>query len=253
MTTTPSPEPARAPGAEADPDAPAVPHSPAPHLDDRLRRGREEFVDAAYRVIDAEGPNPSMDAIAREAGTTKPRLYRHFTDKADLFRAVAQRLADDVYTVIRPDFDFFMRTPEQALRHAVTGFAEVITRHPNVFRFLAQSRMRPDGQSMALPMDVGRDLTDRIGKLASAILSAADADDTGVDFTSRAAVGAIVAVTDLWISSDGGPEPIGADEFVDRLTTLLWGLIDAFLRTKALELDPHEPLFVALARLHGAP
>src|SRR5262249_59142471 len=58
--------------------------------DHRARR-RREFVDAALRVLEARGPELLMDAVAAEAGVTKPVLYRYFHDKAALVDALAER------------------------------------------------------------------------------------------------------------------------------------------------------------------
>ncbi len=57
------------------------------HRDQR----RREFVDAALRVLDAEGPELLMDAVAAEAGVSKPVLYRYFSDKSALVDALAER------------------------------------------------------------------------------------------------------------------------------------------------------------------
>ncbi|KZF09869.1 MAG: TetR/AcrR family transcriptional regulator [Rhodococcus sp. (in: high G+C Gram-positive bacteria)] len=213
----------------------------------RRSRARDEFVDAAYRVIDSGGPNPSMNDIAREAGATKPRLYRQFADKADLYSAVAQRMADEVYTLAVSDFNFLLDAPVSALRHAITGYAEVVGRHPNVFRFLAQSRTTPEDSAAAPPLDIGRDIATRFSTVAETILKSVDADTTGIDYACRAAVGAVLAATDLWLDD----QELEAAEFVDQLSALVWGLLDAFLRRKEIDLDGDEPIFVALARLKG--
>ena len=39
---------------------------------------RETFVDAAISVVRRDGRGASMEAVAREAGVTKPILYRVF-------------------------------------------------------------------------------------------------------------------------------------------------------------------------------
>jgi len=48
-------------------------------------------VDAALRVLEAQGPDLPMDAVAAEAGVTKPVLYRYFQDKSALVGALAER------------------------------------------------------------------------------------------------------------------------------------------------------------------
>ena len=61
-------------------------------------------------------------------------------------------------------------------------------------------------------------------------------------------MGAVLAATDLWLDDD----ELGAEDYVDQLTDLVWGLLAAYLRRKQLELDGEEPIFVTLARLKGA-
>ena len=52
------------------------------------KKVRAEIVDAAFRAIDLHGPEVSVREIAEEAGTAKPKIYRHFADKSDLFQAI---------------------------------------------------------------------------------------------------------------------------------------------------------------------
>src|SRR5262249_17476551 len=61
-----------------------------PWTDHRARRGRE-FVDAALRALEVQGPDLPMEAVAAEAGVTKPVLYRYFQDKSALVDALGER------------------------------------------------------------------------------------------------------------------------------------------------------------------
>lgn len=212
----------------------------------RQTRAREEFVDAAIRVIDADGPNPSMNAIAREAGSTKPRLYRQFSDKSDLLSAIGERMADEVYQLAVADFNFLLDAPSSALRHALRGYSGVVEQHPNVFRVLAQPRSWTEDSSSAA-FDIGRDVARRFAGVATSVLTSIGLENDGVGFTSRAAVGAIVATTDLWLEEES--ENMDIDQFVDQLADLIGGLLRAFLERNGVEIDPEEPAFMILARL----
>ena len=46
-----------------------------------------------------------MNAIAAEAGITKPILYRHFGDKGGLYRALANRHTDALLASLRAALD----------------------------------------------------------------------------------------------------------------------------------------------------
>lgn len=51
---------------------------------------RRALVDAARRLLEAEGPSAlSLRAVAREAGVSPAAPYHHFKDKAELLEAVA--------------------------------------------------------------------------------------------------------------------------------------------------------------------
>ena len=55
---------------------------------------RERVLDAAERAIRREGAGVSIDAIAQEAGVTKPIVYARVGKRNELSDALAQRLAD---------------------------------------------------------------------------------------------------------------------------------------------------------------
>ncbi len=87
-------------------------HEPGVKVDARSERWREhrkkvrsEIVDAAFRAIDRLGPELSLREIAEEAGTAKPKIYRHFTDKSDLFQAIGERLRDMLWAAIFPSIN----------------------------------------------------------------------------------------------------------------------------------------------------
>jgi AcrR family transcriptional regulator len=66
---------------------------------------RKELLEAADRVVLRDGPGASMNAIAAEAGITKPILYRHFGDKDGLYRALAARHTDALLSALRAALD----------------------------------------------------------------------------------------------------------------------------------------------------
>src|SRR5437763_847242 len=69
--------------------------------DERRDARRAQLLDAAERVVEHRGSDASMAQIAAEAGITKPILYRHFGDKADLYRALAERLTGELLVELR--------------------------------------------------------------------------------------------------------------------------------------------------------
>src|ERR1700750_1777973 len=59
----------------------------------RREQRRAAMVQAAMDAVRNRGAGVSVAEIAAAAGITKPVLYRHFTDRADLQRAVGREAA----------------------------------------------------------------------------------------------------------------------------------------------------------------
>src|SRR5690242_4275847 len=102
-------------------------------VDDR----RGQLLAAADRVVQREGPAASMNVIAAEAGITKPILYRHFSDKGGLYRALADRhielLLERLRAALLTRGGLRART-----RATVEAYLASIEEQPQVYRFLLQ-------------------------------------------------------------------------------------------------------------------
>jgi AcrR family transcriptional regulator len=94
------------------------------------RRG--EFVAAALRVLDRQGPDLTMDAVAAEAGVTKPVLYRYFSDKTALVAALGEHgtgvLMARLLPAIAADLPALTR-----VRGAIAAYFEVLDELPNLY------------------------------------------------------------------------------------------------------------------------
>src|SRR5271170_1079983 len=132
-------------------DVVRIPRPPRPHpsvkpgvkVDARSERWRDhrkkvrgEIVEAAFRAIDRLGPDLSVREIAEEAGTAKPKIYRHFTDKSDLFQAIGERLRDMLWAAIFPSIDLSTDAAREIIRSSVEHYVDLVDQHPNVLRFL---------------------------------------------------------------------------------------------------------------------
>ena len=116
-------------------------------------RRRRELLEAADRVVLRDGPQASMNAIAAEAGITKPILYRHFGDKGGLYAALAKRHTDALLDALRAALDAPAERRERVEATLDTYLAAIEAR-PQVYRFL----MHPaeGGQPGDAGFDVGR-------------------------------------------------------------------------------------------------
>jgi AcrR family transcriptional regulator len=91
------------------------------------QRNVEKLVAAARQAFAAEGPNASLDDIARKAGVGSGTLYRHFPTRVSLLEAVyrdgVERLCEEGNRLVETDLP-----PDEALvswLHEFVGYAAV--------------------------------------------------------------------------------------------------------------------------------
>jgi AcrR family transcriptional regulator len=191
-------------------------------------RRRRELLEAADRVVLRDGPHASMNAIAAEAGITKPILYRHFGDKGGLYAALAQRHTDALLDSLRAALD----APAERRRRVeatLDTYLAAIEARPQVYRFL----MHPAEGGAAQGdqgFDVGKHsapLLRRMGEELAQVIE--ERLDLGPDGQRQARVwghgivGMMHAAGDWWL----GERPCTRQELVRDLADLLWGRLAA--------------------------
>ncbi|MGW2085149.1 TetR family transcriptional regulator [Streptomyces sp. NPDC001880] len=189
---------------------------------------RRELLEAADRVVLRDGPGASMNAIAAEAGITKPILYRHFGDKGGLYRALAKRHTDALLIALRAALD----APAERRRRVestLDTYLAAIEARPQVYRFL----MHPaDDAAPAAErgFDVGRHSAPLLRRLGEELaLVIAERVDLGPDSEAMARiwghgiVGMMHAAGDWWL----GERPCSREQLVSSLADLLWGRLSA--------------------------
>ena len=104
---------------------------------------RAELVDAAVAAIDEHGPSAGIAEIAASAGVSKPVLYRYFTDKDDLYRAVGAWGANAVIEGLLPALlgDGPIRG---RVEKACDDYLQLISLHPHVFFLLVEHPTNED-------------------------------------------------------------------------------------------------------------
>ena len=92
---------------------------------------------AALRVLSKDGPDLPMDAVAAEAGVTKPVLYRYFADKAALVRALGEYASSLLQLRLVPALT--AEGPAMArIRGAVGAYFAIIDENPELYWLLAR-------------------------------------------------------------------------------------------------------------------
>ncbi|MFH9266819.1 MULTISPECIES: TetR family transcriptional regulator [unclassified Streptomyces] len=191
-------------------------------------RRRRELLEAADRVVLRDGPQASMNAIAAEAGITKPILYRHFGDKGGLYRALAKRHTDALLSALRAALDAPADRRER-VESTLDTYLAAIEARPQVYRFLmhpADGAAADTAPSPEQGFDVGRHsapLLRRLGEELGQVI--AERVDLGPDSEQTARiwghgiVGMMHAAGDWWL----GDRPCSRERLVSSLADLLWG------------------------------
>ncbi|MEV6960654.1 TetR family transcriptional regulator [Streptomyces sp. NPDC051207] len=190
-------------------------------------RRRRELLEAADRVVLRDGPQASMNAIAAEAGITKPILYRHFGDKGGLYAALAKRHTDALLDSLRAALDAPAERRKR-VESTLDTYLAAIEARPQVYRFL----MHPaEGSQAGEPnFDLGRNAAPvlrRMGEELARVIEERVDLGPGSEQLARVwghgIVGMMHAAGDWWL----GERPCSRAELVTCLADLLWGRLAA--------------------------
>jgi len=181
---------------------------------------RDELIDAAITAVRQHGASVGMDQIASAANTSKPVIYRYFTDKTDLYRAVSQRVVGDVLTTLVR----VMATdppPSELLHASIDAYLGLLEDNPELYRFVAQHPLvgnAPAGTPGVVDFStvVAELLTQRLG----AQLRANGLDPAFAHPWGEAVVGFISAASTWWIEHR---QAMTRQQLADYLSSLLWG------------------------------
>jgi AcrR family transcriptional regulator len=205
------------------PDEPAV--KPGRQGDRRRRREerRAEMVQAAIDAVRAHGAGASVAEIAAAAGITKPVLYRHFTDRADLQRAVGQRAVEMLMERMAPALDPGLE-PVRLIRGAVDAFLGAIEDEPQLWRFVVHHPIE-----RATGAELVEDAREQIARTLATImgerLRAVGLDSGGAEAWAHGLVGMVQSAGDWWLDR----RTMSRESLTDYLTTLIWGGVSRVL------------------------
>lgn len=228
-----SPVPAR-------PAAETVDGRRARWADHRTAR-RAELIEATIAAVRRHGAGVGMDQIAAVAGTSKPVIYRHFSDKADLYRAVGGRMADDlVIDIARATADVV--DPRERMARGIDAFFQVLEHNPQLYQFIVGHPWLDTGHSGKRTGPRGEELVaDYIGRVEQ-LITRLLLDQPGIDVSVAQArlwgtciVGLVRAAGEWWLAEQaaaaaGGESYLARtagslltrEQLTDQVTTLTW-------------------------------
>jgi AcrR family transcriptional regulator len=200
----------------------------------RARR-RQRFVDAALRVLERDGPELLMDAVAAEAGVTKPVLYRYFSDKAELVEALAERGSQILVEVLVPAIS--ASGPALAsVRDGVNAYFEVIERYPNLYWLLARHAQAGDGSG---PVRRSREfIATALTSVIADYLWLFGMDSGAAEPWAYGITGLVQSTGEWWLRR----RSMSRARVVEYVTRVIWAAMSGLLREAGVEVDPAEPL-----------
>ncbi|RFD25504.1 TetR family transcriptional regulator [Mycobacterium uberis] len=211
------------------------------------KKVRGEIVDAAFRALDRLGPEVSVREIAEEAGTAKPKIYRHFTDKSDLFEAIGMRLRDMLWAAIFSAIDLANDSAREVIRHGVDEYVSLVDKHPNVLRVFIQGRFSVQSEATVQTLNEGREITLTMAEMFNNELREMELNHAAGELAAFAAFGSAASATEWWL----GPEPnsprrMPREQFVTHLTTIMLAVILGTAETLGISMNPDRPIHDAV-------
>jgi AcrR family transcriptional regulator len=200
-------------------ERPRIKRRRAAHLGPERRR--PQVLDAALELFLERGyDGTSMQALADQAGVTKPVVYACYPSKDALFRALLAREETRILTEIQTAFEGAeLSDPESTLIEGYTGFLRAVASSPDVYRliFLGEGG---GNAAVARRIQRGREAQiDALTVLARGWLEIREGRDGGdrTDATARLLGYTIAALAEsgarllLSESSDWTPETLGRE------------------------------------------
>jgi AcrR family transcriptional regulator len=229
---------------------------PGRKVDARSERWREhrkkvrgEIVDAAFRAIDRLGPELSVREIAEEAGTAKPKIYRHFQDKSDLFQAIGERLRDMLWAAIFPSLNLTTDSAREVIRRSVEEYVNLVDKHPNVLRVFISARSGATAESTVKTLNEGREITLAMADMFDNELREMELDHAAVELAAHAAFGSAASATEWWLGPDpDSPRRMPREQFEAHLTTIMIGVIVGTAEALDITMDPDQPIHNVVPR-----
>jgi AcrR family transcriptional regulator len=179
---------------------------------------REELIEAAIEAIREHGASVSVAAMAAAAGVTKPVLYRHFADRADLQRAVSERAAQMLLQRLVPELTSD-RAPLHRLRAIVDAFLAGAEEEPELWRFVVHN---PGAERAASEEVVAHNMATVASMIASVlvdVLRERGRDAGGAEAWAYGLAGMVYTAGDWWLQR----RTLTRAALTEYLTSLIWG------------------------------
>jgi len=198
---------------------------------------RAEFVEATIAAVAKKGPDVGMEDVAAEAGVSKPVLYRHFTDKSDLYLAVGQKATEMLMERMGPALA--ADGPIRArIERIVDAYLSVIEENPHLYRFVVKGSFVDRPVEKDVVAEDKNLIATALARILGDYLRAFEMDSGGAEPWAHALVGMVQNAGDWWLDR----QTMSRANLSDYLATIIWHAVDGLLRSAGVQADPAKPL-----------
>ncbi|QCH26101.1 HTH-type transcriptional repressor FabR [Mycobacteroides salmoniphilum] len=216
---------------------PDGPELPAGRWNGQRERRRAEFVEAALAAIAEHGPQTSTEQIAVYVGVTRTKLYRHFSDAADLQRAVAQRASDMIIAELEPVWQP-LGSMAQIIDAGIGAYVRFLVGHRNLYRYLARCSLSEGSDTPDAIADIKMSTGQHLSRVFAVYLEAFGID-TDTELLAMGIVGMAETSVSYWLDQPG---EISQERLIESLVRRIWLIVEDNLRAGGVYLDSQEPL-----------
>lgn len=195
--------------------------------DDHREARRAELVAAAVDAIDTHGSGASIAQIAESAGVSKPVLYRYFSDKDDLYRAVGQWGAEQVVERLVPVL-VETGSMRERIYAGCAAYLEFLEEHPQVFLLLVEHRSADD------PLADGKDqIATTFAKLMGDTLRRLGVDAAAAEPWAHGLIGMGLSVGEWYLRRD----IMSREATAQYLAAFIWHAFAGFAAENGVSVD----------------
>ena len=209
-------------------------------------RRRRQILDAAVAVLEEHEPGAELHVqqIAARAGLSRTVLYRHFSDREDLDRALQRRILDGLWAELLPAVTLSGTAPE-IIRRIIRTYVGWAVAHP-ALHLAADHDVDDDGPLQQGMERLGTQIADVLGIAALALDAEPTSDElAALDPLVFGLVGAVFGAVRRWLTRT--ERHLSAEALAELTTRSVWFVIDGHARSLGIVVDPDVPVERLLA------
>jgi AcrR family transcriptional regulator len=178
---------------------------------------RKQLLEVARKVFGRRGYHTvTMDAVAREAGVTKPILYDHFPSKRELYLALLEADLETLAARLREALDASSGNRER-IRASFQAYFDFVDEHAEGFRLLMQEAVGGEREFR----DMVARFRDEVLEQVTAVIVRESKGNLGRGEAEDVALG-LVGMAETAAQRNPGGSKANRRRTVDTLVRLAW-------------------------------